>query len=122
MYYLQEPPYFLLFAGLFVALTSGAAFSGTLKQIAQRWSKVRAKEAIAKLSTRQLVFPFLGISVGICLFLASGMEIFGFTKMLSYIVAVPLTLATCLLVWYQLGSMLALVEKEGSQAFNIDSW
>lgn len=86
MYYLQEPPYFLLFAGLFVALTSGAAFSGTLKQIAQRWSKVRAKEAIAKLSTRQLVFPFLGISVGICLFLASGMEIFGFTKMLSYIV------------------------------------
>jgi cation transporter-like permease len=122
MYYISEPPYFLLVAGLFVALTSGAAFSGTLKQIVNKWSAARAAEAIAKLPTGQLVVPFLGISAGVCMFLASGMEIFGFTKMLSYIVAVPLTLATCLLVWYQLNSMLALVEREGTQAFNIDSW
>lgn len=121
-YYLPEPPYFLLVAGLFVALTSGAAFSATLKIIVQKWSSDRTADAIAKFATNQLVIPFLGISVGVCLFLGSGLEIFGFTSLLSYLVAIPLTLLIGLLVWRQLGSMLALVEKEGFEAINIDFW
>jgi TRAP-type C4-dicarboxylate transport system permease small subunit len=122
MYYIPDPPYLLLVAGLLVALTSGAAFSGTLKQIVQKWSDARTGDAIAKLPTGQLVIPFLGISAGVCIFLCSGLEIFGFPAMLSYTVGVPLTVGTGLLVWFQLNSMLALAEKEGSQAFNIDSW
>jgi hypothetical protein len=122
MFYISEPPYFLLVAGLLVALTSGAAFSATLKQIVQKWSSARAAAAIAKLPTGQLVVPFLGISAGVCMFLSSGLEIFGFTAMLSYVVAGSLTLLIGLLVWLQLNSMLALVEKEGFQAINIDIW
>jgi hypothetical protein len=122
MFYISEPPYFLLVAGLLVALTSGAAFSATLKQIVQKWSSARAAAAIAKLPTGQLVVPFLGISAGVCMFLSSGLEIFGFTAMLSYVVAGSLTLLIGLLVWVQLSSMLALVEKEGFQAINIDIW
>ncbi len=122
MFYISEPPYFLLVAGLLVALASGAAFSATLKQIVQKWSSARAAAAIAKLPTGQLVVPFLGISAGVCMFLSSGLEIFGFTAMLSYVVAGSLTLLIGLLVWLQLNSMLALVEKEGFQAINIDIW
>lgn len=122
MFYISEPPYFLLVAGLLVALTSGAAFSATLKQIVHKWSSARAAAAIAKLPTGQLVVPFLGISAGVCMFLSSGLEIFGFTAMLSYVVAGSLTLLIGLLVWLQLNSMLALVEKEGFQAINIDIW
>lgn len=121
-YYLPEPPYFLFAAGLFIALTSGAAFSATLKLMVQKWSSDRAASTVAKLPTAQLVVPFLGISAGICLFLASGLEIFGFSSLLSYIVAVPITLLICWLVWRQLGSMLSLVEKEGFEAINIDFW
>lgn len=119
MYY-AEPPYFLLVAGLLVSLTSGSAFSATLKQIVQKWSNTRGTDAVTKLSIRQLLVPFLGICVGVCMFLSSGLEIFGFSVMLSYAVAVPLTLLIGLLVWVQLGSMLALVEREGFQAINID--
>jgi hypothetical protein len=122
MFYISEPPYFLLVAGLLMALTSGAAFSATLKQIVHKWSSARAAAAIAKLPTGQLVVPFLGISAGVCMFLSSGLEIFGFTAMLSYVVAGSLTLLIGLLVWVQLSSMLALVEKEGFQAINIDIW
>ena len=123
MYYFPaDPPYFLLFAGLFVALTSGAAFSATLKQIVKKWSDARAVNQVAKLPTRQLIFPFLGISAGVCMFLCSGLEIFGFTNILAYAVGVPITLLVSLLVWFQLNSMLALAEREGHQAFNIDSW
>jgi hypothetical protein len=124
MFYSSTPPYFLLVAGLFVALTSGAAFSGTLKDLLQKWSSDRATDAdtLVKIRTGQLIFPFLGMAVGVCLFLASGIEIFGFPVMMSYAFAIPLTLLTGGLVWYQLGSMFALAEREGFQAFNIDSW
>ncbi len=122
MYFPADPPYFVLVAGLLVALTSGTAFSATLKQIVQKWSDARAANQTAKLPTRQLIFPFLGISAGVCMFLSSGLETFGFSSFLSYAVGIPLTLFTSLLVWYQLNSMLTLAEKEGFQAFNIDSW
>ncbi len=123
MYYFSEPPYFLLVAGLLAALTSGSAFAGTLKQILQKWSSDRTANRSARLGIRQLLVPFLGISAGVCLFLSSGLEIFGFPAWLSYIVALPLTLMIGLLVWLQLGSMFALVERKGFQAaMDLDSW
>jgi len=92
------------------------------KQIVQKWSSARASKAIAKLQIGGLLLvPFLGIC-GVCIFLSSGLEIFGFPAMLSYAVAVPLTLLLGLLVWLQLGSMLNLVERKGFQAIDIDSW
>lgn len=122
MSYFPEPPYFLLVAGLLVALTCGSAFAATLKQIVQKWSSDRAADVVARLRTGQLLVPFLGILAGVCLFLSSGLEIFGFPGWLSYAVAVPLTLLLGLLVWFQLGSMFALVERQGFEAIDIDSW
>lgn len=123
MYYFPaDPPYFLLVAGLLVALTSGAAFWATLKQIVQKWSEAKAVNAIAKLPTTLLVVPFLGICVGVCMFLCSGLAIFGFPNILAYTIGGAITLLIGLLVWFQLNSMLALAEREGYQAFNIDSW
>jgi hypothetical protein len=122
MSYYPEPPYFLLVIGLLVALTCGAAFAATLKQIVQKWSRDRASKAIAKLRIGILLVPFLGICAGVCIFLSSGLEIFGFPVWLSYAVAVTLTLLLGLLVWLQLGSMLALVEQRGFEAIDIDSW
>lgn len=122
MSYYPEPPYFLLVIGILVALTSGTAFSATLKQIVQKWSSDRAANTKAQLPTGQLLIPFLGISAGVCIFLASGLEIFGFISWLSYAVAVPLTLMIGFLVWYQLGSMFALVEQKGFQSLDLDSW
>ncbi|MBV8884419.1 MAG: hypothetical protein JO235_10545 [Chroococcidiopsidaceae cyanobacterium CP_BM_RX_35] len=122
-YYISEPPYFLLFFGLFAALTCGAAFSGTLKLIVQKWSSDRAKVDKLRIQTGRLLVPFLGITVGVCLFLAAGLEVFGFTSWLAYAVAVPLTILISLLVWLQLGSMLSLIERKGFQAaLDLDSW
>jgi hypothetical protein len=123
MYYFPDPPYFLLVVGLLSALTSGAAFAGTLKQILQKWSSDRSVGTNARLRTGQLLVPFIGISAGVCMFLSSGLEVFGFPAWLSYAVAVPLTLLIGLLVWFQLGSMFALVERKGfDAALDLDSW
>jgi len=121
-YYPLQPPYILLAVGLLAALTCGSAFAGTLKLVVQKWSSDRTANAEAKFSFAKLVLPFLGITVGVALFLCSGLEIFGFPADLAYSVALPMTLILAVFVWRQLGSMLSLVERQGFQTLDIDSW
>lgn len=120
-YYSQNPPYFLLSVGLFIALTSGAALAGTLKLIMQKMQGNSAENYGTRVWIKQLFVPFLGIAGGVCLFLVSGFEIFGFPPFLAYSIGVPISLLTSLLVWLQLGSMLAFIERQGMASLDLDS-
>ncbi|MBH8577161.1 hypothetical protein I8752_30135 [Nostocaceae cyanobacterium CENA369] len=120
-YYPLQPPYLLLFIGFFIALTSGVALSGTLKLIVQKWQKNSTESPKSNSSLRQLFVPFLGITSGICLFLSSGLAIFGFPPLLASAVGLPISLLTCLLLWLQLGSMLTFAERQGMRSLDLDS-
>ncbi|MDZ7951917.1 hypothetical protein [Nostoc sp. DedQUE09] len=123
MYYFPEqPPYFLLIVGFLIALTSGLALSGTLKVIVQNWPSERAENTQPRSSLKQLLVPFIGITGGTCLFMSSGLEIFGFPPSLALEVGLPISLFTCLLVWLQLGSMMAFIQREGMQSLDLDSF
>ncbi|MEH1795188.1 MULTISPECIES: hypothetical protein [unclassified Nostoc] len=121
MYYFPlQPPYFLLLVGFLTALTSGLALSGTLKVIVQNWPSERGENTKPRSSLKQLLVPFIGITGGTCLFLSSGLEIFGFPSTLALGVGLPISLFTCLLVWLQLGSMMTFIEREGMQSLDLD--
>ncbi|MEL6453331.1 MAG: hypothetical protein AAFQ40_01275 [Cyanobacteria bacterium J06623_5] len=120
MYYSQTPPYFMLAAGLFIAITAGAAFSAVLKGAVDDWYKKRSTRSISKLQGFDLQLPFFGICLGSCVFLASGMCIFGFTSKISYAMAAPLVLLSAGLVWSQLKNNLALLESGNPRAFELD--
>jgi hypothetical protein len=121
-YYPLQPPYFILFVGLFMSVTSGVALSGTLKLIVQEWKINSTENSPSNSGLKQLLsVPFLGITVGVCLFLSSGLEIFGFPSLLALGVGLPVSLLTCLLVWFQLGSMLVFAKQQGMQSFDLDS-
>ncbi|MHC5728716.1 MAG: hypothetical protein ACYT04_69090 [Nostoc sp.] len=123
MYYFPvQPPYFLLLVGFLAALTSGLALSGTLKVIVQKWPSERTENTKPRSSLKQLLVPFIGITGGTCLFLSSGLEIFGFPSSLALGVGLPISLFTCLLVWLQLGSMMTFIEREGMQSLDLDSF
>jgi len=118
--YYSSPPYVLLFAGLLAGITSGIAFKTTLEQAVQEWSRNRSTRTLANLQGIQLLVPFVGIAIGACVFLSSGLEIFGFPTWLAYAIAFPLTAFISLLVWYQLSSILVQLEKGGSKALDLD--
>ena len=122
MYFYSNPPYFLLLAGLLIGVTSGAAFEATLKQLVAEWVKTRSSRAIASLQGTPLQLPFIGICGGICVFLGSGLEIFGFPTALSYLIATSLTALIGWLVWTQLGNLLIQLDRGGSKAIDLDSW
>lgn len=116
-----DPPYFLLVAGLLAGLTSGLAFEATLKQSVNEWAKNRSTRTLAVMKGPQLLLPFLGICVGVCVFLASGVQIFGFPGSIAYVISIAMTLLTGILVWTQLGRILVQLEQGGSEALDLDS-
>jgi cobalamin biosynthesis protein CobD/CbiB len=122
MYYLSEPPYFLLIFGLVVGITSGSAFEALLKQKVQAWSKNSATQRLDRLQGWQLQLPFLGICLGICIFLATGFEIFSLNRWLAYGASLLLTILMGSLVWTQLGKLLRQLEEGGSKALDLDAF
>lgn len=120
-YYPEQPPYILLVVGFFAALSSGAALAGTLKLIVQKWQNDGAQSSGTRIASRNLFVPFLGITVGVSVFLCSGFEIFGLPPLLACAVGVPVAILTCLLMWLQLRSLLVYVEREGMRSLDLDS-
>ncbi|HBQ97917.1 MULTISPECIES: hypothetical protein [unclassified Roseofilum] len=122
MYYTAQPPYALLIIGLLVSLTSGTAFYATLTESAKLWSSQSSKYDITQLQGPKLLFPFTGIFAGACVFLSSGLAVFGFPTAIAYLISLPVTLFVSGLVWSQLGQVLIQLQQGGSKALDLDSW
>jgi hypothetical protein len=117
-----QPPFVLLIAGLLAAITSGYAFSNTLQQSVKAWNENRSTRILANLRGPQLKLPYFGICAGVCVFLASGIQSFGFSGKAAYAMGVPMTLLIGLLIWSQLGKILLLLEQGGSRALDLDAF
>lgn len=112
-YYLPQPPFFLVIAGLLIAVTSGLAFEGCLKL------QARIKTA-DPLNNGALQFSFWGTCVGMVVFLAGGLEVVTFDRVLSYGIAVPLVLFIAYLVWSQLQGVMMEWQRGGARALDLD--
>ncbi len=121
-YYLPEPPLFLVFAGLFIGVTCGVAFEATLKEVVNTWYKTPNRKELDLLTANSLKLPFLGICLGICIFLASGLDIFILNGWIAYAIALPMTIFICGLVWTQLGKVLEQLQRGGSRAIDLDAF
>jgi formate hydrogenlyase subunit 3/multisubunit Na+/H+ antiporter MnhD subunit len=119
VYFYYNPPYFFLVAGLLIGVTCGAAFGAVLKQSVSDWQQKRSTRSLATLRGVDLQLPFFGICMGICIFLASGLGIFGFMPGPSYAFSAVTTFLCAGLIWRQLKGNLALLESGEARAFDI---
>ncbi|MGK7890167.1 MAG: hypothetical protein AB4042_12600 [Leptolyngbyaceae cyanobacterium] len=115
-------PYVLLAAGFLASVTSGFAFSETLKESVRNWSNNKESISLPSIQNLRLLIPFAAVCVGVCVFLASGVQIFAFSATVAYAISFPLTLVGGLLLWYQLGRLLIQLEKGGSRALDLDGF
>lgn len=119
-YFPPNPPYFLCIAALVASIASGVAFYATLVQLAKEWQANRSSRTLLNLKGISIQLPYLGISIGVGIFLASGLEVFGFPPNLSYPTSISLTVGIGYFIWRQLGKMLVELEKGGSAAMDLD--
>jgi hypothetical protein len=106
--------------GLLMGITSGLAFQGTLTEKVKYWSKNQSNYRLSQLQGAPLSLPFLGMAVGICLFLGAGLVVFGLPGWFSFGISSVLTVLTALLVWFQLSKVFQQLESGGSKALDLD--
>ncbi|BAQ64233.1 hypothetical protein GM3709_998 [Geminocystis sp. NIES-3709] len=120
---MPEPPFGLLFFGFFIGVTCGLAFEATLKQQVNKWGKQGRQGIKVDLSEMSiLLIPFWGICIGICIFLAGGLEIFIYSRAISYVFSGVLTLLTAGLIWTQLKKLITQLLEGGSKALDLDAF
>jgi hypothetical protein len=122
MYYFPQPPFLIILFGLFIGITSGLTFQAQIQQRMQKWSKNRTDQDLYKLEGFDIRFSYWGICLGIWVFLAGGLLIFGFGPISAYGFSLPLTIGTSALVWTQLKEVLLELQKGGSKSLDLDAF
>jgi hypothetical protein len=118
----SQPPYVLLIAGFLAAIASGSAFSASLQQATQAWAKNPEGGSLEDIRNISLKLPYLGICIGICVCLASGIQLFNYSAAIAYPASAVMTALMAILVWRQLGVILAQLQAGGSKALDLDAY
>ncbi len=116
-YYPTDPPYFLFVVSLLAGIACGRAFEVSLRERVDAWS---SGKTVLQISGAPIQVPYGGMAISVGVFLAAGLEIFGFPPSLAYPVAVLLTIGSGLFVWRQLTRMMVELERGGSTALDLD--
>ncbi|PLS68640.1 MAG: hypothetical protein CV045_06815 [Cyanobacteria bacterium M5B4] len=116
-YYPIEPPYLLFIAGLLAGIACGRAFEVSLRDRVNAWS---SGKTILQINGAPIQVPYLGMAISIGVFLAAGLEIFGFPPNLAYPIAIVLTIGSAAFIWRQLNKMMVELERGGSAAMDLD--
>lgn len=123
MYYLPQPPFFVAIIGVFIAITSGAAFQSLLEQKLKKSYQDSKQQTSFKIDPTQdpaIAITFSGIGLGVWVFLGGGLLVLGFGFIPAYGVALLLTLFTSGLVWDQINDVLKQLKEGGSKALELD--
>ncbi|MFS8855900.1 hypothetical protein NW851_09305 [Synechococcus sp. H55.7] len=118
-----NPPIYSAIALLsFFALIFGIIFKDKLEYQVALWQLNRDSQATIRYRT-----PGVILTYGLCClftlgFVVACLNVFGLSLTLASWVGGILVLSTAGLVWWQLGSLLALLAMGGSQAIDIDSY
>ena len=123
MYYLPQPPLGLLFFGFFIGVTCGLAFDAALKNQVKQWQKeVKSGKTTDLSQMSSFQFPFTGVCLGIWIFLGAGLEIFLYSRSISFAIAGVMTLLTAGLVWSQLRKLITQLLEGGSKSLDLDAF
>lgn len=121
LYLIGNPPFMLCLMGLLAGLTSGIAFQSTLKQTVRSWMNSDETVGLSKsILTGYIKFSYLGIMLGVFIFLGAGVGIFGFPTIGCYALSLVLTIGTGGLLWRQLSDILTVLEQEGSKGVDLE--
>ena len=101
-----EPPYFLLLIGLLISLVCGLPFAITLQHRVEDWIQNHSPATLPRWAKLQLLFPFIGTAIGICIAFASLLEIFGLPTLPAYLISLLATILLAIWVWSEIGNLL----------------
>jgi hypothetical protein len=120
--YVNPPVYTLIMVTNFFAIAFGFIFKDILEHQVSQWNIKRHSQERINYKTPNAIVAYLGLCLSLTVFMGASLSVFGLFSALAYTIAAIVVLPTALLVWVQLGSMLGLLVRGGSEAVDIDSY
>ena len=116
----DSPPYALAGAGLAIAVVCGLTFARLVQDRLEAWKQDRLP--LLPLARRETVLPYVGLLVGVTLFIGASLQVFGFAAGAALLVAFLLSLATAGALWVQLVRLMQQVEAGNFKAVDFDNF
>lgn len=118
----NPPVYTLIMVSNFFAIAFGFIFKDMLEYRVAHWDTNRKTQERIEYNTPNIILAYSGLCICLVLFMGGSLSVFGLAPWFACIVAAIVVLPTALLIWVQLGSMLRLLVRGGSEAVDIDSY
>jgi len=116
----QQPPYLVAGIGLAIGMVCGLTFSKLVQQRLDAWKQDRLP--LLPLARLETVLPWIGLLLGVTLFIGSSLQVFGFASGAAFLVAFLLSLATAGALWVQLVRLMQQVEAGNFKAVDFDNF
>jgi hypothetical protein len=117
---LSQPPYLLAGLGLAIGILCGLTFSKLVQQRLDDWKQDRLP--LLPLARLQTVLPWIGLLLGVTLFIGGSLQVFGFAPGAAVLVAFLLSLATGGALWVQLVRLMGQVQAGNFKAVDFDNF
>jgi hypothetical protein len=117
---LSQPPYLLAGVGLAIGILCGLTFSKLVQQRLDDWKQDRLP--LLPLARLQTVLPWMGLLLGITLFIGGSLQVFGFAPGAAVLLAFLLSLATGGALWVQLARLMKQVQDGNFKAVDFDNF
>lgn len=115
-----QPPYLLAGVGLAIGVLCGLTFARQVSLKLESWKQDRL--ALLPLARPETVLSWIGIQLGVTLFIGSSLQVFGFGSGAALLVAMLLSVATAGALWVQLVRLMEQVEAGNFRAVDFDNF
>jgi hypothetical protein len=117
---LMQPPYLVAGAGLAIGVLCGLTFARLVQDKLEGWKQDRL--ALLPLASAATTLPYIGVVIGITLFIGGSLQVFGFSSGVALLVSFVLSIATAGALWVQLERLMQQVENGTFSAVDFDNF
>ena len=115
-----EPPYVLAGAGLAIGVLCGLTFARLVQDRLESWKQDRL--ALLPLGTGPTTIAYMGVVIGVTLFIGGSLQVFGFSSGAALLVSFVLSIGTAGALWAQLEGLMKQVEDGTFSAVDFDNF
>jgi hypothetical protein len=117
---ISQPPYLVAGLGLAIAMLCGLTFAKLVQQRLDGWKQDRL--SLLPLGTAVVTIPYMGVVLGITLFIGGSLQVFGFSAGAALLVSFVLSVGTAGALWVQLERLMGQVQDGTFSAVDFDNF
>ena len=117
---IMQPPYLVAGVGLAIGVLCGLTFAKLVQNRLEGWKQDRL--ALLPLGNVAITLPYIGVVIGITLFIGGSLQVFGFSSGVALLVSFVLSIGTAGALWVQLERLMGQVQDGTFSAVDFDNF